>query len=152
MTSKRQSIITEIKTQLQTILISNGYNTDAGSRVYVDRSVFGDNEIFPLINLDEQEDSVEEYSYSKIGGKMRINLPISVEAVNTCSPLDPSGKGHELIEDIKKALLNYNYSSNIKQINYLSSSIQQHENGSGYVNISVNAEIIYIETIGNPQE
>lgn len=150
--TKRKRIIDEIKTALENILIANGYATDAGNNVFLDRSSFDDAETKPFINIDESEDSLIEQSGTIAGSKFKLSLPISIEATNNCIPLEPSSKGHELIGDIKKCLFSQEWTIDIKEINYQSSTIAQHESGSGVVSVSVNAEVIYIETIGNPEE
>jgi hypothetical protein len=150
--TRRETIIQEIKTRLQTILVSNGYITNAGQNVFIDRSAFDERETKPFINIDENEDSLIEESYHVPGAKLKLSLPISIEAFNSCNPLNPSSKGHELLGDIKKCLWSNSWSSNIAKFQYQNSTIQQHENGSGLVSVSVNAEIIYVETIGDPEQ
>lgn len=151
--TKRESIINEIKAALETILISNGYVTDAGQSVYIDRSAFDENETKPFININEGEDSIIESNGRQTqGNKIKLSLPVSIESTNSCDPLIPATTGHDLIGDIKKCLFKQSWSVNILEIQYQSSSIAQHENGSGFVMVSVNADIIYIETLGNPEE
>lgn len=150
--TKRERIINEIKTTLETILTANGYVTEAGKNVFVDRSNFDEGETKPFINIDESDDSILEQSGTNTGAKFRLSLPISIEAFNSCQPLAPSSKGHELIGDIKKCLFSQEWTTDIIEIQYQNSTIAQHESGSGLVSISVNAEVIYVETIGNPEE
>jgi hypothetical protein len=150
--TKRETIIQSIKTRLETILTGNGYATNAGQNVYIDRTAFDDNETKPFINIDENEDTLIEESYHSPGAKLKLSLPISIEAFNSCNPLSPSSKGHELIGDIKKCLWSVKWSDPVVKFQYQGSTIAQHESGSGLVSVSVNAEIIYVETIGNPEE
>ena len=149
---KRESIITEIKTELSSILVLNGYYTNAGNNVYLDRSSFDESETMPFINIAENEDSIVEQSGKLPGNKLKLSLPLAIEATDKCDPLNPSPYGHKLIADIKKNLFSKSWSANIKEIQYQSSTIAQHENGAAYVNVSVNIDVNYIETIGNPEE
>ncbi|MCP3851945.1 MAG: hypothetical protein GY694_17170 [Gammaproteobacteria bacterium] len=150
--TKRERIINEVKTTLETILTANGYATDAGQNIFIDRSVFDESETKPFININEGDDQLVEKIAYLPGIKMKLSLPLSIEGFNSCSPLTPSSKGHELIGDIKKCLLSKVWSSDVREIQYQSSTIAQHESGSGLVTVSVNADIIYIETIGKPEE
>ena len=150
--TRRERIINEVQTALETILIINGYVTDAGQSVFIDRSSFDESETKPFINIDEGDDVIQGRSADATGAKFKLALPVSIEAFNTCSPLTPSTPGHELIGDLKKCLFTQDWSTDIKEIQYQSSTIAQHESGSGLVTVSVNADIIYIETIGNPED
>lgn len=150
--TRRERIINEIAVALKTILTANGYRTEAGDNVFIDRSNFDDVETTPFINLDESTDDIIEQSGTRQGQKFKLSLPIAVEGTNTCSPLEPSSKGHELIGDIKQCLFDRVWSTDIIEIRYQNSTIAQHESGSGIVSVSINAEVIYAETIGNPEE
>ncbi len=152
MTTRRERIVNEVKTALESISIVNGYATEAGQNIFIDRSTFDDTEAKPFININEGSDElVEKISYWP-GLKMKLSLPLSIEGFNSCSPLAPSSKGHELIGDIKKCLLFNEWSTDVREIQYQTSSIAQHESGSGLVVINVNVDIIYIEVIGKPED
>lgn len=146
---KRERIINELTVAAQTILTANGFNTNAGKNVFVNRSnVIGETESYPLINIVEFEDRV----VSQVGGVIQhLELPISIEAHDECDPLNPSPKGYKLLSDIQKCFSSLKLSRDILSVAYSGKSIAQHENGSAYVGARVKYIVKCIEKTGDPE-
>jgi hypothetical protein len=144
--TRRKNIIDEIKTTLESILISGGYETDAGNSVFLDKSEISESTTFPAININETSDNI-------LSGENTVwpvlSLPIDIEAYAECLPSTANTNAHELIGDIKTAIFTHtpvNYSHH----NYISSEIGQRESGSGLVAVNVSITIVYKENINAP--
>ncbi len=147
--TRRERITAELKDAAETILIANGYKTNAGESVYANRSNVSDDDTYPLINIVESEDSVT--AQKGFNGVMHnLQLPFSIEAHNKCDPLDPSPKGYELLNDLKKCFFSLKTSKDILNIKYVGAFIKQRDSGSSYVRAKVSLSVNYIENLSDP--
>lgn len=98
--SRRQDIITELKTRLASITVDNGYQTDAGENVYVGQ--------VPALNDGDPDQAIamvvedDEPGYS--GEHTVIRLPIEIRAVVRVNVDDPYAMTEAVIADIKRAI------------------------------------------------
>ncbi len=76
--SKRQDIITALEARLQTITIANGYNTDAGGRVFVWRTAQVEPAEAPCLLV---EDTKLKRKYDTVMGQVHNRLHCAVLAV-----------------------------------------------------------------------
>lgn len=144
--TRRKTIIEEIKAVLEAILISNGYITDLGNNVFLDKSEISETTSFPALNINETVDVVVSGEESKWP---TLSLPINIEGFALCQPSTANEKAHELIGDIKKAVFSHT-AVDYNEIFYVSSEIGQRESGSGLVSVNVSINIIYKENINAP--
>ena len=149
--TRRKRIIEELKGALQQILIANGYVTDAGLNVYLDMSQLDETGEYPAININEALDSNQSGLHLD---RAKINLPISVEAFNKCTPANANDLGHDLIGDIKQALFSHVKAepANYEKMTYVSANIAQRENGTGLVSVNVLVDVIYQEYLPQPED
>lgn len=102
------SILQTIAARLQTVLIVNGYHTNAGQRVSMGNIWLEEDEA-PALTLHEGAPTQGGYSLVRsIGragaGGMKMRAEYTVEGFADCGSLDPYVAGHALIADIKRAL------------------------------------------------
>ena len=148
--TRRKKIINEIKAALEQILISNGYVTDAGLNVFLDKVALEESGDFPAINIDESTDTNTAGSHLNW---TKVTLPISIEAFNRCTPATSNDKAHELIGDIKKAVFTHvkDDPANYELITYQSSDIAQRESGSDLIVVNVLIDVTYTEDLADPE-
>lgn len=152
--TRAERIIDEIIAQLQTIRPENGYHTYAGDNVFAYRTTFDDAQEKPLINITESSEDVQSKAgvIQLPGTKVISTISLIIEGVNISDPLDLKSRGHELIADLKTCLFNTSWSGDIQEMEYTGRSIGQHETGANLVVVSVNVDVKFIETLGNPEE
>lgn len=102
------SILQTIEARLKTVLIANGYNTNAGQRVSMG-SIWLDEDEFPALTLHEGAPVQGGYSLVRSNGRagstgMKMRAEYTVEGFADCSSVAPYVAGHALIADIKRAL------------------------------------------------
>ena len=85
--------------RLQAILISGGYNTDAGNQVYSGLRYFQDDSTFPILTVFSGEEVVEKLTYNSYRSERTINIEGYVQDKST-----PTASIEQLIEDVQRAI------------------------------------------------
>lgn len=97
--SLRQQIVSAIDTRLKTILISGGYETNAGNNVYEFWSIaLEDSELPAIIWRDGAEDTELLVSTTQ---DRRMTVELTLQAVGTTAPATL----RKVIADVEKAML-----------------------------------------------
>lgn len=100
--SKDAEIMDALKTRLQTILIANGYQTDAGQKVFVWRATpLGENEV-PAIMADDTDISHDD---GAIMGMTRHTMTVGLVAV--ISGTSSLVEARKTRADLKKCLFGF---------------------------------------------
>jgi len=86
-------------TRLQAILVSGGYNTDAGGQVYNGVRFFQDDQIFPILTVFSGDEVVEKLTYNDWRLERTVNIEGYVKDATT-----PTTSLEQLIEDIQRAI------------------------------------------------
>jgi len=94
-----KSALAAIITRLQAILVSSGYNTDAGNNVYAGVRCFQDDQTFPIITVFSGPEFVEKLTYNSYRSDRTINIEGYVKDKTT-----PTVSLEELIEDIQRSI------------------------------------------------
>lgn len=142
-------ILTDILKQITT---ANGYNTDAGQRVFRGRLKLDDDKI-PCIVIGEEDDQVTGgANYFK---QVSVNQGFVIEAYVKCDPDNPNDAAHDVIEDLKKALFTGQTNTNhagalaphVRTLKYIRRHIGPRPEGSDFVLGSITIETTYVETL-----
>ena len=148
--TRRERIVSEIKSALQNITVLNGYNTDAGRFVEIEQDSISDS-ITYLINIFEGDDDIIDETI----GSAFINMPLTIECYATAKTgsSERYSVKHKLISDVKKSLMAYRAvrSREISNITYPAVQRIEKENGSIFVVASIVVNIEYHEKPGNPE-
>ena len=95
----RQQIINAIKTRLQLILLANGYRTNAGALVFVDRKTPQGKDDLPCLLVF---DGTADASDNVINGRTDYALNISIEAAVLGDTL--AADQREIVADVLQAI------------------------------------------------
>lgn len=102
--ARRADIIAIFVTRLESILVSNGYNTDAGNAIYVNENPgLGTDDEAPIpaaVALITQPDDPGDWQ----GDALLIRLPLEFQAHVTQAVDDPYLLAEDLLEDVKRAV------------------------------------------------
>ena len=98
----KDTIINDIKTTMETILVANGYHTDVGQKVWEGRdTVFKENEV-PALNIKEIEDTTQDVemqgAYNVFEQIMQIEIEMVTNGASTTSEI------REIEADVDKAI------------------------------------------------
>lgn len=100
MTSTRQSALQVLQARLSEIRVANGYNTDAGERLFIgEQPILGPSD--PLASLCIVVRATEP---GKQGENVLVRLPVGVQAIVRADSADPWSTIEQVIEDIKRAV------------------------------------------------
>lgn len=146
-----KKILSALETRLETILTDDGFNTDAGLNVYRGRRSFdwADATLFPAVSVF---DPVEEADPSH---EERIDniLTVFIEGHCWADPDDPADGAHDLLADIKKAVLVYDNQTLgglAASMEYGGREIEFPDDAGSVVTVRVTVKIAYPELYGDP--
>lgn len=147
MTTLAQQNIEAIKSRLQAILISGGFNTDAGGQVFVGRRSFDENDTLPALAVFDNGEESQELTSMRV----RNELVISVEGFVAAGG-DALTATSNLVGDIKSSVLLADISlGGLSQyLGYRGYQVQPPRDGSGIGSVLVNFSIVYDEGYGAP--
>ena len=141
-----------IVTRLQTILIADGYNTDAGNRVTQGRRTFDPSELpalsvfIPVVELDDSKPPHAQ--------RNDCLLQLVVEGHITAVDMNmPAVDGHALISDIKRAMFDSDdrtLGGLVNDFRWQRDVLDIPDDGSHVVHVSVEALAPYPEIYGDP--
>lgn len=98
-TSTRQQIITALDTRLKTILVTGGYNSDAGENVFdwLDRDL-DDSELDALIYRDKSNNA-DMNDFDSVSNKVIVEIEVKTKSASTTG-----AQVRKMIEDVYKAI------------------------------------------------
>lgn len=88
-----------VKTRLQAILVTGGYNTNAGSNIYLGRKNFTDVDDFPLLSIFTGTEDVAPAQFGAYDCGREITIMGHVQDAD-----EPTVSIEQLIADIQKAM------------------------------------------------
>ena len=99
-------ILEELQDRLQTILVSGGFNTNAGQQVFLGERRINPNQLDdgPVINVFDTEDEIDEttaYGDEEIHITMRVIVAAYIRDVDE----ESTRLAHLILQDIKTAML-----------------------------------------------
>lgn len=150
MTPKQISIA--ISELLSTITTENGFESNAGNKVYRGK-VKLEESMIPCIVLGEADDeSLDQVNYGKT---QKIKQKFVIDAWVPCDPDHPNDAAHDAIADIKKLLftgvnamgMGGALSKIVQRIRYVKRSIGPRPEGGAMVSGTVIIEIQYVEEL-----
>lgn len=149
MTSTRKSALDEILARLAAIRITNGYNTDAGARLFIgEQPVLGPSDPEASIAVVVRED---EAGYQ--GENVVVRLPVAIQAIVKADAADPFSTVEDIIEDIKRAVeTDHDLGGRLVRRGLERGSTQplDRESGSEFIGAEVQYRLIYAEQWGAP--
>ena len=145
---------------LQSIVAADGYHTDAGLRVYRGRAVMGPDDLAegPLVVIGPTPERDSEDPVDQQPQKLRHELRLTVTAVmRPESEADPLDTAHNLLADLKRALLRPDTPRPVlagevlgEEIRYAGATLTVPEPGEQIVSAAVHLTVRYSERRGDP--
>jgi len=99
MSSIAKDAFDAIIARLRLILVSGGYNTNAGNQVNAGVRYFQDDQTFPIISVFSGQEVIEKLTYNSYRSERTINIEAYVKDAAT-----PTTSIEQLIEDIQRAI------------------------------------------------
>lgn len=148
--SKANAIAEALKARLQQVRRSGGYHTDVGARVYRGRVQLAEADIPCAVLFEGEEDAArpkgEPYTVPAV-------LHFIVEAHAPCAPENPDLAGHDLVEDLLRALFGGDPRLGgllNDLLTYTGRVIFPREGGSGVVTVQIKLDAPYNLTPATP--
>lgn len=138
----RQTIVSNLKTLLQTISVANGYYTALGSNVKLFSVLPVQEDELPCVIIYDKSDSIDgegtQGSYNIWNKTLKVTLQI------VCSGNTPDTTIRQLITDCYKAIGSDNtLSGNCLQINAIGDSIDLEQQSQKIMGAAIELEILY---------
>lgn len=147
--SRRQDIITELTSRLADILITNGYQTDAGALVLVGQT--------PSLSESDPDQAlalvIGPDSVGYQGEDKQITLTVTIHALVRADIATPTTAAEAVLSDIKTAIeTDHNLGGLLKPrgLKCAGTVALQREQGSEYIGGSVSYDLEFAETWGAP--
>lgn len=149
-------ILQRVKSRLGAIEKSSGYNTNIGRNVSLNKSVFNYDEIGDegeITVWDSTQGNLDDFS--TIGEQYVVELPITVEAAILVETENRVLLAHQVIEDIKRAVLltggtNRTMNTLILDIQFAGCEIDYDPQSSDVVGVQIVFLTQFIEIYGTP--
>lgn len=147
-------ILEALQTRLEAIEPENGYNTDAGARVFLGRRRANPDEIDigPVLHIYDTEDEVDETTATT---RENIHITLTVVVDGLIRDLDKESTRllHLLIQDIKMAMLSttdLTIGGLSLDIGYAGRTVEYPEPGGDTIGVSLEFSVLYAEPYGAP--
>jgi len=138
--ANRQGIITALKTQLATITILNGYNTDLGNNVKEWYIVPADIDDFPFVEIRDESSAIDEFMNNSLVNKI---LNITITAFNSVSSLAGANARLYILDILKAISTDLQLSNNAYQIDEVSCNIEASQDSEILIAAIVNISVYY---------
>ena len=140
-------IIQALESRLQSIVISGGFNTDAGLSVHGGVPVLDESVLLPLLILPLPEERGDRETSGRYLNIMRAPVICLINAAT-----DEAYNGQDLLADIKTAVLlpDVTLGGLSQSVEYKGTEALPREEGSFLVGFIVDFEIEYNEGYGSP--
>lgn len=147
--------LTELQSRLQQIATANGYRTEAGSSVFLGRTMVGADEA-PAITITQDDEQDAEVAVN--ASLVRKTIPYIVEGIIAADPSNPYTEGFRLLADMDQAIFSAGVIADERlagtavDVQYTGSQVQQAEDGSAHCIARVSLAITHSEKLGDPSE
>jgi len=149
-TSAREAILTEVQARLKKVLVSGGFNTDAGAIVSMGES--------PAMGPDDPDESIsiviDPDGVGHQGERIVVTLPVRVFAlVRADSTASPWLSVERIVTDIKRTIeTDHDLDGNLvnRGLTRGSTSPLERESGSEFVGAEVLYTAMFAEDWGSP--
>ena len=140
----------EIRARLQTILITNGFETDIGRDVMMGRRKIPADDQPPCIQVAEGLDQVKDQPGRL--PQVLIDQDYHVNAFGPCDPDQPNDAAHAMIRDIKRAIFSdgTSFGDQVKKVSYRGRDIGPRPDGAALVQVQVMISVEFVETLASP--
>lgn len=151
MNSTSEGISQKLEQRLATISKANGYETDAGLKVFRGRRTLTEDDVPCIVIVEGPEVPSEQQ-----GTKVRLGVRYMFEAHDVCDPVHPNDKGHALVRDLKRAvfagerLRGTALDGLATGMLYRGKTIAAREDGESLIFASVAVEPQFTEDVSNP--
>jgi hypothetical protein len=147
--SLRQQILDALKDRLEEIRPGNGYETDAGLRVFQGRVALTEDDTLPVIALVPGDATVVVNAQ-----RIKYRLPVTAEALTLADAIDPLVPAEALLADLKRALFRLDdrtLDGLVVDVEYgAPEGVEQRADGGTHVAARVTAVVTYMERYGDP--
>ena len=145
----RELIIEDVITQLATIRIANGFNTDIGQNVV--RVIAIDPHALPAVIVTPQPDSVD----TALCGVLTMDFTVNLSAICPIDPMENMSVTHEkmlgdLITCLTARTSSGLFSPRIDSIDYKSGGTNDYPEKNEFIGCPASFEIKYNVLAGNP--
>lgn len=132
--------------RLGQILVSNGFRTDIGCRVFRGRRKIDPDQI-PCVVIVGSDDSV----LAQKRGEVSLAQGYIIEAHCQCDPDNPNDAALDMIADIKRAMWSgdKSFGGLVRELEYTNRIISPREDGSALVSAGVELSANFPETLGD---
>lgn len=146
-----KQILSALTTRLGTILIDDGFNTDAGLNVYRGKKSFDweNQDLFPAISVFDPLEEVEAGHEERNDNTLTVHIEGHVWA----DPDNPADGAHDLLADIKKAVLLFDdqtLGGLAAGMEYAGAEIEFPDDAGSVISLRLTVKIAYPELYGDP--
>jgi len=149
-------ILKALEIRCQSILISNGFNTDAGNQVYLGKRQVNPDEVEsgPVLLLFDESDEIDTEQVTTCI-KYVVAMDVTIQVHMEYDANDHTELLHKLVQDIKKAIFNAinpldGMPSNCLSIMPGNRRVIYPSNGGDVLAARQGVQIQYVEDYGNP--
>lgn len=147
-------IVQTLATRLGVVQVANGYNTDAGLRVFRGRRSFDASTVtLPVLSVWNPESEPDEMYHAE---RLDMTASVVVEGFAVADVNAPNDTAQDLLGDIKQALFLHETTADqtvnglAVQIRFRGEVTQVPEEGATVVSVLVRADVFYPELHGDP--
>ena len=132
--------------RLGQILVSNGFRSDIGCRVFRGRRKIDPDQI-PCVVIVGSDDSV----LAQKRGEVSLSESYIIEAHSLCDPDNPNDSALDMIADIKRAMWggDKSFGGLVRNLEYTNRIISPRDDGSALVSAGVELSADFSETLGD---
>lgn len=149
-----QRVLAALADRLAAIRTADGYNTDAGQHVFQGRIYLDEDTDLPALSIIE---NLEQPTTAQVDGPLvRESTPYQVQGLIACDTRDPLLAGHQLLADIKRAVLRNPAGPEFEELlpgaslEYTGRQVFQRLESSRFVEVHVLLTITHCEQYGDP--
>lgn len=146
--SKADDIAKKITARLAQIRVANGYATDLGANLFRGRRQLNPGHL-PAGVVVEGDDLIAK---DNGGDRVKLTLPIIIEAHLECDPDNPNDVAHQAIADLKRCVFSGDprWDGAVLATRYVGRIIRPRDDGEKRVAAQVKIELDYVEDLANP--
>jgi hypothetical protein len=147
-----EDVADEIERRIKTIKIADGFETDIGMRVMMGRRKLPAEDEMPCAVIIEADDATDDESGKSRSAKVKVSLPLVIDAFDRCDPDNPNRKAHAMLRDMKKVIFNGDRMLNglVHSLKYIGKDIGPRPDGAAMVMARLMIEVYYVEDLSNP--
>jgi hypothetical protein len=149
--SNDKKVMQNIKTALLSITVANGFNTDAGLHVTWGKISNTADQLPCLFLVDGDATNREDDEVPNIKGRSRtlnvkVRKRVIVEAHVPCDKDEPDAAGHDVIHDIKQAMMlgDRTFDGIALSTKWISDTFGRREDGTAVIPVLSQFDITYV--------